>query len=210
MVTSTVNSNRNPNITATGSNHNHNLFDNIPSIPSNECDPGLSTLQILRENDMNDNNHNKPSRIGCNGEETGTGTGNSYYDQVMNEHNNGTNMNMMNPLNCMMDFDEIPLAPMPIESEIEIRDEEHGRSIRLDQDILALNLIQPWAYCIVNRICKVFCYKTEFEYEKYPNGYWYAIRVHANRVCMSPHTKITFISIIFICFPLRINPTHTQ
>ena len=184
MVSSNLQSN--PNIPV-GSNHN--LFDNLPPINS-DCDPGLSTLQILREsvpnNDNRDNHNHNNMNIVATG--NGAGAGNSYYDQIMHGQNNTMNMSMMNPFNEWLDLDDIPFPPIPIESEIELKDEEFGRSIRLDQDILALNIIQPWAYCIVNRLCKVFCYKTEFESDKYPNGYWYAIRVHANRVCMS-HTK---------------------
>ena len=213
MVSSNLSSNGNQKIVTTGSNHN--LFDNIPSITNSECDPGLSTLQILRENDINEDgnnnhnpNHNVPLQMGMG---IGTGAGNSYYDQVMNQHNNATNMNMMNPFNGLMSFDDIPFPPIPIEPEIEIRDEEYGRSIRLDQDILALNLIQPWAYCIVNKLCKVFCYKSEFEADKYPNGYWYAIRVHANRVCMS-HKLYSSLPclVVFLFCDHRINPTYDQ
>eukprot|EP01084_Bolivina_argentea_P058273 106402_1 len=98
---------------------------------------------------------------------------NNYYEQMIC---NGNNMNIFGE-NTHCD-----LTPVPINKPIiELKDEEFGRTLRLDQDILAINLVQPWAFCIANKLCKVFCFKVEFDSDKYPSGYWYAIRVHANR-----------------------------
>ena len=107
---------------------------------------------------------------------------NSYYDQIMNQDN----MDIFNN-NNLYDFQ---YPAQPIEPIIELKNEKLGKSIRLDRDILAINLTQPWAYCIVHELCKVFCFKSAFEVDKYPNGYWYAIRVHASRVCMLSISQI--------------------
>ena len=86
-------------------------------------------------------------------------------------------------------------VPVPLEPTFELKDERTGRTIKLDQDILALNVAQPWAHCIVNGMCSIFPFPHEFESKRYPNGFWYAIRVHSNRVCMLSTVPLCDISL---------------
>eukprot|EP01083_Nonionella_stella_P302770 1045334_1 len=141
--------------------NNNNNNENTNGIDGIEH--GLEALKIMKDcavdgNEYRNRNHN----------------GNSYYDQMMNNKEN-MNLNMNWMANGDLGFG---IRKKPI---LELKDEEHGRTLRLDQDILAINLVQPWAHCIVNGLCKVFVFRTEFDSDKYPGGFWYAVRVHANR-----------------------------
>ena len=101
----------------------------------------------------------------------------SYYDELMNAKN--ANANPLQFMNTGVDDNNILLEPIQTKL-IELQD-GNGRSMRMEQELEAINLVQPWAHCLIHRLCKIFCFKSEFESKRYPMGCWYPIRVHANK-----------------------------
>ena len=175
-------------------------LSSVPAVPSNGSNPSSSTINPVANPMINPFAPNPMFNPNTNPmdypfpKHPFSGVSNSYFDQIGGVFSQfGSGLNPFAWGEGTGAFAEF--VPVPLEPTFELKDERTGRTIKLDQDILALNVAQPWAHCIVNGMCSIFPFPHEFESKRYPNGFWYAIRVHSNRVCMLSTVPLCNISL---------------